>query len=41
MTSFYNQPHVPTLDPELVFLVVDDFEAMRRVTVNQLRQLGA
>lgn len=41
MNAIYNQPHVPTLNKELVFLVVDDFEAMRRVTVNQLRQLGA
>jgi CheY-like chemotaxis protein len=29
------------LDKNLVFLVVDDFETMRRVTLNQLRQLGA
>ncbi len=41
MAAIYNQPHVPTLDKALSFLVVDDFEAMRRVTVNQLRQLGA
>jgi len=41
MAAIYNQPHVPTLDKELAFLVVDDFEAMRRITVNQLRQLGA
>jgi len=41
MVAIYNQPHVPTLDKSLAFLVVDDFEAMRRVTVNQLRQLGA
>lgn len=41
MSGIYNQPHVPTLDKALSFLVVDDFEAMRRVTVNQLRQLGA
>lgn len=41
MVAIYNQPHVPTLDKSLSFLVVDDFEAMRRVTVNQLRQLGA
>ena len=41
MVAIYNQPHVPTLDKKLVFLVVDDFEAMRRVTANQLRQLGA
>lgn len=41
MVGIYNQPHVPTLDKTLVFLVVDDFEAMRRVNVNQLRQLGA
>ncbi len=39
--AIYNQPHVPTLDKSLTFLVVDDFEAMRRVTANQLRQLGA
>lgn len=41
MIAIYNQPHVPTLDKSLSFLVVDDFEAMRRVTANQLRQLGA
>jgi CheY-like chemotaxis protein len=41
MVAIYNQPHVPTLDKALSFLVVDDFEAMRRVTANQLRQLGA
>jgi CheY-like chemotaxis protein len=41
MVAIYNQPHVPTLDKRLFFLVVDDFEAMRRVTANQLRQLGA
>ena len=41
MVAIYNQPHVPTLDKSLSFLVVDDFEAMRRVTANQLRQLGA
>ena len=41
MVAIYNQPHVPTLDKGLSFLVVDDFEAMRRVTANQLRQLGA
>lgn len=29
------------LNKNVVFLVVDDFETMRRVTVNQLRQLGA
>ncbi len=39
--AIYNQPNVPTLDKSLCFLVVDDFEAMRRVTANQLRQLGA
>ncbi len=32
---------IPTLDKSLSFLVVDDFESIRRVTVNQLRQLGA
>jgi two-component system, sensor histidine kinase and response regulator len=41
IAAIYNQPHVPTLDKSLTFLVVDDFEAMRRVTANQLRQLGA
>ncbi|MBK9442993.1 MAG: response regulator [Comamonadaceae bacterium] len=41
MAAIYNQPHVPTLDKSLTFLMVDDFEAMRRSTVNQLRQLGA
>ncbi|MES2877878.1 MAG: response regulator [Pseudomonadota bacterium] len=41
MVAIYNQPHVPTLDKALTYLVVDDFEAMRRVTANQLRQLGA
>jgi two-component system sensor histidine kinase/response regulator len=41
MTSIYTQPRVPTLNNELVFLVVDDFDAMRRITVNQLRILGA
>lgn len=40
MVAIYNQPHVPTLDKALSFLVVDDFETMRRVNVNQLRQLG-
>ena len=29
------------LDKNIVFLVVDDLETMRRVTVNQLRMLGA
>lgn len=29
------------LDPKAIFLVVDDFEPMRKVTVNQLRNLGA
>lgn len=41
MIAVYNQPHVPKLDKSLVFLVVDDFDAMRQVTANQLRQLGA
>ena len=41
MSAFFNQPHVPTLNKSLAFLVVDDFEAIRRVTANQLRQLGA
>jgi two-component system, sensor histidine kinase and response regulator len=41
MQTIYNQPVDATLDKELIFLVVDDFEAMRRVTISQLRQLGA
>jgi CheY-like chemotaxis protein len=36
-----NDTKHPGLDKNLVFLVVDDFETMRRVTINQLRQLGA
>jgi two-component system sensor histidine kinase/response regulator len=36
-----NDTKYPGLDKNLVFLVVDDFETMRRVTINQLRQLGA
>lgn len=32
---------IPTLNKSLAFLVVDDFETIRRVTANQLRQLGA
>jgi two-component system, sensor histidine kinase and response regulator len=39
--SVFNQNSLPTLDKSMVFLVVDDFETMRKVTVNQLRQLGA
>lgn len=35
-----NERKQERLDKNLVFLVVDDFETMRRVTVNQLRQLG-
>ncbi|MDT8990521.1 response regulator [Curvibacter sp. APW13] len=37
----YNSPHPENLSKESVFLVVDDFDTMRRVTVNQLRLLGA
>ena len=37
----FNSPHPANLDKNLVFLVVDDFDTMRRVTVNQLRLLGA
>ena len=28
------------MDPHTVFLVVDDFDPMRKVTVNQLRTMG-
>ena len=37
----FNSPHPTNLDKNHVFLVVDDFDTMRRVTVNQLRLLGA
>ena len=37
----YNSPQPTNLDKNQVFLVVDDFDTMRRVTVNQLRLLGA
>lgn len=37
----FNTPNLPTLDKKTAFLVVDDFEIMRKVTANQLRQLGA
>ncbi|MFO1263743.1 MAG: response regulator [Rhodoferax sp.] len=40
MIAIYNQPHVTTLDESRAFLVMNDFEAKRRVTANQLRQLG-
>ena len=39
--AVFNQNSQPTLSKTMVFLVVDDFETMRKVTVNQLRQLGA
>jgi two-component system, sensor histidine kinase and response regulator len=39
--SVFEQKSLPTLDKKTVFLVVDDFEVMRKVNVNQLRQLGA
>jgi hypothetical protein len=39
--SIFNNQTLPTLDKKTVFLVVDDFEIMRKVTANQLRQLGA
>lgn len=41
MHAVDTQQQAPTLDKTLTFLVVDDFDAMRRITVNQLRQLGA
>ncbi len=39
--SVFNTANLPTLDKKTAFLVVDDFEIMRKVTANQLRQLGA
>jgi len=36
-----NEEKFGRLNKNIVFLVVDDFETMRRVSVNQLRQLGA
>lgn len=41
MATIYNPPRFPSLNRPLTFLVVDDFESMRRVTSDQLRQLGA
>ena len=40
MSIFDNAP-LPTVDKTFVYLVVDDFETMCKVTVNQLRTLGA
>jgi two-component system, sensor histidine kinase and response regulator len=39
--SVFDTEGVPTLNKRTCFLVVDDFETMRKVTINQLRQLGA
>jgi len=38
--NIFAKPEKPTIGQGVRCLVVDDFEAMRRVTVNQLRQLG-
>lgn len=38
--NLFAKPDKPTIGQGVRCLVVDDFEAMRRVTVNQLRQLG-
>lgn len=38
--NVFAKPEKPTIGQGVRCLVVDDFEAMRRVTVNQLRQLG-
>lgn len=38
--NLFAKPEKPTIGQGVRCLVVDDFEAMRRVTVNQLRQLG-
>lgn len=35
------QSATPSLNTGVSYLVVDDFETMRKVTINQLRQLGA
>lgn len=39
--SVFNSPTLATIDKNFVYLVVDDFETMCKVTVNQLRMLGA
>ncbi len=39
--SVFDVKSLPTLNKKTTFLVVDDFEVMRKVNVNQLRQLGA
>lgn len=41
MHAVFNQALPLALDKGSAILVVDDFDAMRRITVNQLRQLGA
>lgn len=40
MAIFDNTP-LPTVNKHFVYLVVDDFDTMCKVTVNQLRSLGA
>ena len=40
MHAVFNQALPLALDKGLTILVVDDFDAMRRITVNQLRQLA-
>jgi two-component system, sensor histidine kinase and response regulator len=39
--SLFDEPGASQLDKRKTYLVVDDFDTMRRVTVNQLRLLGA
>lgn len=38
--NYFTKPLTPPVGHGVRCLVVDDFEAMRRVTINQLRQLG-
>lgn len=39
--SIFDNTALPSIDRSMVYLVVDDFDAMCKVTVNQLQALGA
>ena len=41
MSHVFNIPLPPNLRKDMVYLVVDDHDTMRKITVNQLRLLGA
>lgn len=41
MEPFFVKASAPRSYEKLVFLVVDDFDTMRKITINQLQQLGA